>query len=139
MLRYDRADIDWLVCYAQELREGRWPDPIPSGYVDPGGKHHLNKRAPFENPCLAIAELEIRVKRCGLDGFLVEERLNGKDEEQIARERYMPLEVVERRINKVLCYCASGNAARWVTTRKRRGLSYEEWQKHWNWNKYNQS
>lgn len=126
-LRYDRAGVEWIILYAQDLREGRWPGGLPSDYLDTPISSGISNRAPFENPCLVIAELEIRVKHCGLDGFLVEQKINGKTEEEIAKERCMDLDYVRRRINKVLWYCASGSKPRWIETQKRGGLSYEEW------------
>jgi hypothetical protein len=126
-IRFDREGIDWILNYAQTLKEGMWPDPESSGYTEiPGGKR-ANHRGPFENPCLAIAELEIRIKRCGMDGFLVEEVINGKDEERIARERHLDIDYIQRRINKVLWYCASGSKPGWLPTRWRYGMTYEEW------------
>jgi len=133
MIRFDREGVEWLVQYAQTLKEGIWPDNVSSGYTAlPGGKR-ANHRAPFENPCLLIAELEIRVKRCGIDGFLVEEKIAGKDEEEIARERHLDIDYIRRRINKVLYYCASGSRPRWQSTWKRKGLTYQDWLKgrHW--------
>ena len=126
-LRYDRAGVDWIVCYAQDLREGRWPGGLHSDYLDTPVSSGISNRASFENACLVIAELEIRVKRCGLDGFLAEAKINGKDEVEIAFERCLDLDYVRRRINKVLWYCASGSKAGWKPTRWRYGMTYEEW------------
>jgi hypothetical protein len=131
---FDRAGVDWIVNYAQELKRGEWPEGVSSDYP-PSVNRTRSARAYFENPCLVIAELEIRVKRCGLDGFLVEEKISGKDEEQIARERFLSVDYVRRRVNKVLWYCSSGRVARWISTKKRKGLTYEEWLKGWHWRK----
>jgi len=133
-LRFDREGVGWIVDHAVELRGGEWPGGIPSDYISLPGTG-IKRRAPFENPCLVIAELEIRVKRCGLDGFLVEEKIGGKSEEEIAKERCLDVDYIRRRINKVLYYCASGSIPRWISTRRRKGQSYEEWRRGWNWRK----
>ena len=125
--RFDRLGIEWAIFHAQDLREGRWPGGLPYEYLDTPVRSGISNRASFENPCLVIAEVEIRIKRCGLDSFLAEEKLGGKTEEEIASERCLDIGYVKRRINKVLNYCASGNIARWVDTRQRKGQTYEEW------------
>ena len=162
-LRFDRPGVDWIKCYAKELRSGIWPGGLSTEYLDSTAGSGKSSRAPFENPCLVIAELEIRIKHCGLDGFLVEEEMNGKDVEEIARERCLDIDYISRRINKVLGYCASGRFGRWFDRcRKckqpldapgyckrcsphlkegeilgiRKGQTYEEWQRRWNWNRY---
>jgi hypothetical protein len=132
-LRYDRAGVEWIICHAETLKRGEWPGGLSTEYLDTPISSGRSNRAPFENPCLIIAELEIRVKRCGLDGFLAEEKINGKTEEEIARDRYLDIDYVRRRINKVLWYCSSGRIARWIDTRKRKGQTYEEWLRGWHW------
>lgn len=127
-LRYDRAGVDWMVEHALELRSGIWPGDMPYEQVEFRGKR-ISCRASFENIVLIIAELDIRVKRCGLDGFLVEEKMLGKDEAQIARERCLYRDYVKSRINKVLWYCASGSWAPWIATQAREGLTYDEFKR----------
>lgn len=126
-LRFDRNGIAWIVRHALELREGRWPGGLPSDYMDTPISSGLTSRAPFENPCLVIGELEIRIKRCGVDSYLVEAHINGKEPEEIAKERYLSVDYVKRRINKVLLYCASGFSAGWKDTRWRYGATYAQW------------
>lgn len=137
-LRMDRAGVDWIVEHALELRAGEWPGGIPSDYTTLPAVGRAKRRAPFELAVNTLLELELRVRHCGLDGLLVEERMRGKDEEEIARERFLDVEFVRRRINKVLWYCSSGSIPRWVDIwRKKKGkdelvragINYEDWKK----------
>ena len=127
---FDRITVEWVSNHALELREGLWPGGIPADYTTlPGGKAHAH--APFETAVLVIAELEIRVKRCGLDGFLWEEKyIRGFDEPQIAQNRCLDERTVFSRINKVLGYCASGRKPRWITTKRKKAQTYEEWKRN---------
>lgn len=68
-------------------------------------------RAPFEAACLMAGEVGLRVKRCGLDGMLVEAVFmhteEPRREDGIARE-YGILDV-HKRINRVVAYCTGHN------------------------------
>jgi predicted ABC-type ATPase len=88
------------------------------------------RRATFEDPVMTAEEVMRRVRRCELEGFLVEEKyIKLKSEEEIARERYLSIEEITRKINKVIWYCASGPVPRWITTRNRPGQEYEQWRR----------
>ena len=132
-ITFDRPTTEWAALHYQELQRGEWPGGIPSDYTElPGGKAHAH--APFENACLVAAELGIRIKRCGLDGFLAEEKyIKGLEEAEIAKARYLDIGEVFSRINKVLGYCASGRKARWITTKKKKGQTYQEWRRNRGW------
>lgn len=118
--------MEWILENIHTLRRGEWPDSIPSGYTALPGGH--SQRAPFENPCLLAAEVSIRISRCGMDGYLVEEKYyNGLSEDEIARKRHLPINRIIRTINKVVWYVSSGRVPRWKDTRWRKGQTYEEW------------
>jgi hypothetical protein len=120
-MKFDRECIDWCSKYINDLCTGHWPASRPSGYLDVNvyvqrGILH----ATFETAVLVAAEVKIRVKKCGLDGYLWEDRfVRGMDEREIAKQRHLREEDVSRRINKVLWYAASG--------RNQRDESYEDW------------
>lgn len=105
------------------LRSGQWPSINPSSYTDWASvSDRANPHAPFETAVMVALEAQLRAAKCGLDGYLVEEKyIVGLTEEEIARKRHMEVWDVERRINKVLWYCASG--------RNQRKETYEEWKK----------
>jgi len=86
---------------------------------------------PYENPCMLAAEVARRVRRCGFDGYLVEERygLNlmarPKQTEQIAAERGLPELDICKRINRVTWYCVGRKAktetyCQWLRDKKYR-------------------
>ena len=128
-INYDFPCVQWIWTNICALQEGRWPESNPSGYVDqPGMRSQGSSRANFENACLVAAEVGIRAKRCGLDGFLVTEKyVRGLSEEQIAKERHLIAEDVYRRINRVLGYSASGRTPRWRKTRWKKAQTYKQW------------
>ncbi|KKN38872.1 hypothetical protein LCGC14_0749270 [marine sediment metagenome] len=128
-INYDFPCVQWIWANILSLSGGEWPESSPSGYVDqPGLRSQGSSRANFENACLVAAEVEIRAKRCGLDGFLPAEKYRkGLSEEQIAKERHLTVDDVYRRINRVLGYSASGKAPRWRKTRWKRAQTYKQW------------
>jgi hypothetical protein len=85
---------------------------------------------PQEEMGMLCATVCHRVRKCGLDGMLVEERYglnylkSPKLEEQIAEERLIKLSDVFSRINKVIWYCVGRRAKR---DEQGRPLSYEDW------------
>lgn len=117
--------VVWILNNHKILSRGEWPDPKNEEYY---GKriNQAFRHAYFENPCLLIAEVHNRIKKCGLEGILVEERYglrNGSEpmlEDEIARIRRMDFKQVRRIIKKVINYCASEDMM---------GLSYGEWKR----------
>ena len=87
-------------------------------------------RADFETSCLLAAEVSRRVRLCGLDGMICEERygLNPlcvpKPVEKIAEERRIDVTLIVHRINKVAWYCVGRNL---------RKETYEEWKNLQRW------
>lgn len=117
--------VEWVLDHLHMMQEGQWPDGLPK---DESNVHTGDKRAPFETACLAAGEVELRVKRCGTDGMLAEEKYNrGLTEQAIAKARHLPFDQVYYAIRRVINYCASGANRR----RNEDGSpqSYEEWKK----------
>lgn len=108
-----------------ELATGAQPES-PPGFDNPETKRTgVSNHGWFENSCLLAAEVASRVKRCGLDGMLVEERYGldwtaPKLESQISAERGIKIDKIHASINKVIWYCVG---------RKRKRISYEDWKK----------
>ena len=127
---FDRPCIDWVWENIVLLQRGIWPARRPSGYTDI--KIYVRRgisHASFETACLVAAEAEIRAKKCGLDGYLVEDRyIKELPVEDIARKRHLRIDDVIRRINKVLWYSASGH--------NQRPETYDEWKRQ---SRYNRS
>lgn len=104
-----------------ELSSGIYPAQMLSRFDNVGIRVPPIGRASFESACLLAAEIGLRVKRCGIDGMIVEAvfmrgRLN--TESSIAREYHIDQYDVHRRINRVCSYC-EGNDIKSET--------YEEW------------
>ena len=121
------AQVIWILENIHTLKSGVWPESVPSGELT---MMSHSSHASFENACLVAAEIEIRVQRCGLDGYLVGDkyalgqRMTEEDrmtEEQIARKRHMYVSKVHNIIKSVLDYCASGH--------KQRIESYQEFKR----------
>lgn len=130
-ITFDRDCVKWILENYHALTSGvAWPDSMPSCYTDLPGGQGISHHASFETACLVAAEVFIRVKRCGFDGYIVEERyIQCLSEEEIAKIRWLPLKVIYGRINKVIGYCASGRLPRWKDTKWRKGQTYEEWRR----------
>jgi len=114
-LRYDIEDMEFLLPWLPELREGAYPSEPAGGYTEsktPGGSTH----AYYETACQVAAELDDRLARTGLDRYIVEDfyclRLSDAD---IARKLSLPdREEVRRRRLNALTYIASGRCRRWL-------------------------
>ena len=125
---YDRPQVEQILEGIHELREYGWP-VAESSYTElPTVQHKSFPHAPYEMSCMIIAEVLRRVAKCGLDGYLVEDKyLNDLTEEEISQKRELYIGTVYSRINKVLWYVASGKAPGWMDTRWRWGMTYEKW------------
>lgn len=119
---WDYDLVNWTLFHYNELRSGIWPDKR----TDDIEVHNrvMSSHAPFENPCLLAAEVAIRVKWCGVDGYMVEERFGmgargtTTPEDGIAFNRRLPADEVHRRINRVKQFVADRPAA-----------AYDDWKR----------
>ena len=121
----EREHIIFLLKNLVELRAGGYPpDPGVSGYTEaPGGFVTIRARgASFEYSCLLAAEVDIRLKATGMDGYLVEEKyIDDMSEQEISDLRHIPLEEVFRRLRTAINYMSG-----W----KRRPYSYADFKAH---------
>jgi hypothetical protein len=103
--------VKYVLYRYNTFREGTWPDPKPSEKLCSKARF---LRAGFEGACEVAAEIAIRVRRCGLDGMLVEAVFMREDsprrESEIARQYHLEVWDVHRRINRVCAYCEGENA-----------------------------
>jgi len=111
-MRYSFVQVKRILFDYHSLSRGMFVNQIH--YENVGIKVPHIGRAGFEAACLLAAEIGVRVKRCGMDGLLVEAVFmrseNPIPESVIARE-YGILDV-HRRINRVVAYCTGENIGR---------------------------
>jgi len=119
----------------QELSTGAKPES-PVGYDNPETKRtSVGRHGPFEGSVMLAAEVARRVKRCGLDGMLCEERYGLRvgslpmDYDQIAVERFMDSFEIFLAVERVTHYI-TGRVPRWEATEKRKGIEYKDWVGH---------
>ncbi len=128
---FNKETILWLLQYRDSLRGGYWPVD-PAGNIDnrPMGKVPVGQKAPFVTPIECVAELSIRLEKCGLDGLilLMIECWNESDE-TISKYLSIPVWSVTKRANCALKYISSGPNRRWQDTKKWEGLSYKDFKK----------
>jgi len=148
-LHYDLEDVEFLLPYLEDLREGNYPvEPRNSGYEGGVGKKQRHC-APFERACLVAAEVDIRLAKTGLDRYLVEDKYcNGISETELAKKLGFDELEIGNRIRSAVKYIASGKCPRWFDCyecqlkcwrkkkeKERKGVSYKEWvghrQKQW--------
>jgi hypothetical protein len=104
------------------LQDGRYPVEPPTGYVDPGSARGVSTVANFEKASIIFCELTKRINRCGLDQHLVydyylKEKNYDSDMEKLLEisDRYdIPVEEIQKRINRVISYVASGTTPMWI-------------------------
>jgi hypothetical protein len=144
-VRYDRADIDLLLPWLLEMREGAYPAEPSGGYVE-GKRAGVSSHAFYESACQVAAEIDNRLAMTGTDHYLVEEyyiRYNPEENDKeiiadLAHGNNMPIWEVRRRINSAVSYISSGPCPRWLNCldcpryqscrrKKRVGVSYRDW------------
>ena len=91
--------------------------------------HH----APFEYPALLAGEVEIRLAKCGIDGFMLKVHIAlDESKESIAKALGLPYEEVNRGIWTALGYI-SGKWPKVNNYREYRRQSIREYRKHGNY------
>lgn len=129
-IRFDLKTALWLIQNLSQLEAGHWP-PEASNYIDIPGIKGRGHRAPFATPVEYSAEIKSRLEKCLIDGVpdgLILEAIEswGKSPESLATYFGMPEWSIIKRADKALKYVASGPARRWMSTKKRRGETYQE-------------
>ncbi len=118
---FSYSKILWVLHHYQELRSGFNPDGQPVDSVI--RSKTVSHRAPYENCCLMAGEVAARIKLCGLDGYLVEDRYGMNDGVkhevcEIARMRHLPVKLVSKRIHWVIHFCEGEG---------RHAMNYQDW------------
>lgn len=71
-LRFCPHQVIWVIENSATLLAGKWPpNPEGSGYIDPGIKTGYKSEAYYVKPVGILAEVEYRLKRCGVYGKLL--------------------------------------------------------------------
>ncbi len=111
-INFSRENMMWLIRSLGELLDGDWPaSPWGSSYTDIPSIGGGSKEARFVKPCQFAAEVEVRLRRTGLEGKLLMAELNGGDVpyEQLSKE--------------------SRDALNYISGWRRRKQSYREFKK----------
>lgn len=108
-IRWCIWQVLWIIEHSVTLLAGNWPpNPEGSGYVDPGIKTGYASEGYYVKPVGILAEVEYRLKRCGVDGKLLRaEVLAGLELSQESKS--------------ALHYCKG-----W----RRKRMSYQRWLRH---------
>jgi hypothetical protein len=125
-IKFTQRQVIWILENLTLFREGMYPsNPGSGGYTDTPytrGRKAGARHAPFEHACDIAAEVEVRLKRTGLDGFLLEAiHCWGKDETEMAGVMGMNLTAVFKRTD---------NALRYIAGWRRKPYSYKEFVGH---------
>jgi len=89
----------------KELRRGESIEQHLSYLERPLVTGTRTKHAPFEYSALLAAEIEIRLKKCGIDGFMLKVHIAlDESKESIAKALGVPYEEVERGIWTAAAY-----------------------------------
>ena len=123
---YWRLDYDTVLMVLEnyhDLATGAQPGGMTSSDGNPESQRATSYHAPFESSCMLAAEVARRVRLCGIDGMICEERYGltmvskPKTVEQIAEARCIDVRIISRSITRVTWYC---------TGRNLRKLNYEQ-------------
>lgn len=118
-IHFTVSQIVWLLKNLSLLKDGRWP---PGDSDDILTRKGIKGRSYFEIPAVISAEVEIRLKRLGDDGFIIRDRFcHDEDVRTLSRKYHLFIEDVKSRISRGLRYM-SGEA--------RKQISYKEFTNH---------
>lgn len=113
-VRYDARDLDLLLPWLHEMREGAYPVEPSGGYIE-GTRAGRSSKAYYEAACQVAERIDSRLSRTGLDRELVEKHYcQDFTDGQIASWYGMDTEDVRRRIRSAVSYIASGTCPRWL-------------------------
>ena len=125
-IRFKVREALWLIQNLASLEHGNWP-PDASNYVDIVGRRGGRHKAPFETAADYYIEITSRLERCGTDGLILEALESwGKTPASLASYFRMPEGSIMKRRKTALRYVASGPARRWLTNKKRKGETYQQ-------------
>lgn len=110
---YNAEDIDLLLPWLIEMREGAYPVEPTGGYAR--GKRSGTTRAYYEQASQVAAEIDRRLAMTGTDRELVEKAYcEGYEDEDISKHYHMDVYDVRRRINSAVSFISSGPCPRWL-------------------------
>jgi len=127
-IKFTRQQCLWVIQNLDSLRAGHWP-PEATNYIDdiPIGKKTISHKAPFITAAECYIEISERMEKCGIDGLiLLAIECWGESDSSLANYLSMREWVVRKRYKRALTYVSSGPARRWLSTKKRKGESYQE-------------
>ena len=92
---FKRDQILWALRYAELMIDGKWPpEPLNTGYTDPGIRRKGVKREPeFVKPAVIIAEIDKRIELTNLEGKLLMAEVDA-DYERFSDEAWMALNFI---------------------------------------------
>jgi len=132
-IHYSREQVDWLLEYLPLLIDGNYP-PAPSDYAELNGRSF---KCSFWVAARIATELTIRIKACGLDGYLaIEHYAEGKSLKKICQSRSLDEGKMETVLNRVKSYISSHrDNFPWVDKNFRgkisKGRTYDDYCKNW--------
>ncbi len=122
-VRYDAGDVEFLLPWLDDMREGAYPVEPTGGYIE-GKRAGITSAAYYERACQVAAELDRRLAMTGTDRFLIEEYYcrdwpsnDYPDEmkfEAIGDMVNMDRYDVRRRIRSAFSYISGGPCPRWL-------------------------
>lgn len=142
-VRFDLEDIEFLLPYLEQMREGLGPVPPESGYVGEN-RSGIKAYGKHEAWCQVAAEIDRRLARTGLDRFIIEHfYIKQTPVETIAIMIFQTTREIERRIKSSISYISSGPCPRWQNCidclkhskckrKKRVGITYRQWKRYKN-------
>jgi len=118
--------VTFILYHYKDFQSGLWPDPLQA--ADLGLPIHSHRsRAAFQAAVDTGLEVALRVKRCGQDGMIVEERFGMHwgnepiEPGEIALKRHIPEGIIRRSIKDVILYCSDEEFEK--------GLEYHTWRR----------
>ena len=116
-MRLTFSEVEYILIHYGDYASGNWPDPKSSDNLC---VQTSRLRAAFEAPCEIAAEIALRVRRCGLDGLLVEAMfMSGAMLTDDTIEKKYALPDTRYRVNRVILYCVEGRNEPYDNWRKR--------------------
>ena len=123
VMKFSRGSIILLLRNLKELRQGESIEQQLSYLERPLATGSKGNHAPYESPCLLIGELEMRLKKCGRDGFFLKVYYALEESvESLARALGLSKVEVERGILTALNYISY----KWPKEQSYRDFRYDK-------------
>ena len=117
---YRRSQVLWMLQYSEFFSQGTFPPSYQvTGYI--GKSSTRGHNAPFENPVMLFAELQVRISHCNSDGYFLMNIYSQENQlaetDKIARAFHMDINEVMARCERVLKY-VTGICRRWIPCKR---------------------